>query len=68
MKALVAIMGIIETPTIDNGPRLPGNNTLGSLKTTSYWLHNSEGSPQGYTSQHEYSFVEVDVDELYSIL
>jgi hypothetical protein len=25
MQALVAIMGIIETPTIDNGPRLPGN-------------------------------------------
>jgi hypothetical protein len=28
---------------------------------------NSEGSPQGYTSQHEYSFVEVDVHELYLI-
>jgi hypothetical protein len=30
MKVLVAIMGIIETPTIDIGPRLRGNNALGS--------------------------------------
>jgi hypothetical protein len=30
MKVLVAIMGIVETPTIDIGPRLRGNNALGS--------------------------------------
>jgi hypothetical protein len=33
MKAMVTIMDIIETPTIvDIGPRLRGNNKLGSLR------------------------------------
>jgi hypothetical protein len=33
MKALVTIMDIIETPTIEDiGPRLRGNNKLGSLR------------------------------------
>jgi hypothetical protein len=34
---------------------------------TSCWVDDFGGSPEGCTFQHEYSFVEVDVDELYSI-
>jgi hypothetical protein len=65
MKVLVAIMGIIETPTIDIGPRLRGT-ALGSL-TTSCWIDDFLLTPQGCTSQHENSFVGVAVDELYPI-
>jgi hypothetical protein len=68
IKALVAIIGIVETSTIGIGPRLQGKQQhAGQPETTTCWLHDSEGSPQGYTSQHEYSFVEVDVHEVYSI-
>jgi hypothetical protein len=56
MKAPTAIIGVIETPTIDIGPRLWGNSTLGSLTIL-----------KGCTSRYECSFVEMDVDELYSI-
>jgi hypothetical protein len=68
MKILMAIMGIIETPTIDVGQRLQGQQQYaGQPETTTCWLHNSEGSPQGCTFQHECSFVKVDMHELYSI-
>jgi hypothetical protein len=63
MKVMVAIMGIVEIPTIDIGPRLRGNNAL----TTSCWIDDFLWSPQGCTSQHEYSFVGVAVDKLYPI-
>jgi hypothetical protein len=46
MKALVTIMDIIETLTIvDIGPRLRGNNTLGSLRRQVAGLTMSKGIP-----------------------
>jgi hypothetical protein len=61
-------MDIIETSTIGIGPTLQGQqHHIGQAETTSCWIDDFEGYPEGCTFQHKCSFVGVDVHELYSI-
>jgi hypothetical protein len=69
IKALVAIIGIVEKSTIGIGPRLQEvqQHHIGQAETTSCWIDDFEGYPEGCTFQHKCSFFGVDVRELWSI-
>jgi hypothetical protein len=58
---------LLKHPLLISVQGCEGQQYSGQPETTSCWIDDFKEPPEGCTSQHECSFVEVDVEELYLI-